>query len=458
MLHIETVQTNLDSTANDNSLHERAVSESPNHTANTSSNSATYTVLPTAIILVQGCKGGKKECRVLLDSDSQANFITDDFYRTLGLKVMPTNSTVVRIGRATNTIQGTIQVQIASRCNSFRTSITCLTMPSITTDMPNMPIQPQGLNIPYHVQLADPQFYQCRRTDMLIGAGLFWRLLCVGQHRLDAQLLLQKTQLGWILGERLPINLQSIPTICHASIDDNLHTQLQRFWELEEPTVKDDNKTDECEQHFRDTTRQDSTGRYIVSVPFKENLRNLGNSREQAQNRRLALERKLDKNLTLREQYVSFLDEYERLGHMTKLIEPIDDILPVYYLPHHAVSKDTSTTTKVRVVFDGSAKTNLGLSLNDVQRIEPTIQSDLFSILVRFRQHKYVVSADIEKMYRQILVRPENWRFQRILWRSSSNTPLHTYQLNTVLSNAGPPGYRNSMHGQVPSRQPGHHT
>ena len=432
LLHIETVHTKLDTTASDKSLHEGAVSEFPNYIANTSADSATYTVLSTAIIFVRDCKGDTKDCRVLLDSGSQANFITDDFCKRLGLKVMPANSTIAGIGKATNTIRGTVQVQIASRCNSFRASIACLIMPSITTDMPNMPIRTQGLNIPPHVQLADPQFYQCRKVDMLIGAGLFWKLLCVGQHRLDAQLLLQKTQFGWVLGGKLPTNLPSMPTICHASIDDNLHTQLQRFWELEEPTGRDNNTTDDCEQHFRDTTQQDATGRYIVSVPFKENLKNLGNSREQAHSRLLALERKLDRNVTLKEQYISFLDEYERLGHMSKLIEPIDDTLPVYYLPHHAVSKDTSTTTKVRVVFDGSAKTNSGLSLNDVQRVGPTIQSDLFSILVRFRQHKYVLSADIEKMYRQILVRPDDRRFQRILWRSSPNTPIHTYQLNTV--------------------------
>ena len=72
---------------------------------------------------------------------------------------------------------------------------------------------------------------------------------------------------------------------------------------------------------------------------------------------------------------------------------------------HHAMYKENSTAKKMRVVFDGSAKTTTGLSLNDVQHIGIPIQNDLFSIVLKFRQHRYVLSADITKMYRQILIK-----------------------------------------------------
>lgn len=45
----------------------------------------------------------------------------------------------------------------------------------------------------------------------------------------------------------------------------------------------------------------------------------------------------------------------------------------------------------------------------------PTIQQDLFSILTRFRLHKYVITADIEKMYRQVWIKPEDRKYQNIL-------------------------------------------
>ncbi|XP_043604779.1 uncharacterized protein LOC122577510 [Bombus pyrosoma] len=102
-----------------------------------------------------------------------------------------------------------------------------------------------------------------------------------------------------------------------------------------------------------------------------------------------------------------------------------------YYLPHHGVIKASSETTKVRVVFDGSAATSTGVSLNETLYTGPKLQEDLVDILLRFRLHQYVLTGDIEKMYRQFLVRPEDRRYQKIVWRNE-NGEIEAYQLNTV--------------------------
>ena len=87
----------------------------------------------------------------------------------------------------------------------------------------------------------------------------------------------------------------------------------------------------------------------------------------------------------------------------------------VYYQPHHCVFKEDSTTTKLRVVFDGSNKTKNQLSLNDCILIGPKIQDDIFHILCRFRIHQVVFTADIEKMYRQIAMNEPDRDYLRIL-------------------------------------------
>ncbi|XP_017796726.1 PREDICTED: uncharacterized protein LOC108577994 [Habropoda laboriosa] len=69
--------------------------------------------------------------------------------------------------------------------------------------------------------------------------------------------------------------------------------------------------------------------------------------------------------------------------------------------------------------------------LNDTLHIGPKIQDDLLHILLRFRIHRYVITGDIEKMYRQFIVRPEDRKYQRILWRDRDGT-IKTFQLNTV--------------------------
>lgn len=89
-----------------------------------------------------------------------------------------------------------------------------------------------------------------------------------------------------------------------------------------------------------------------------------------------------------------------------------------YYLPHHAVFKESSTSTKLRVVFDASAKTDTNVSLNDALLKGPCIKEESVSIMARFRTHKYVITVDIKKMYRQIWVTES----QRILWRETKTS------------------------------------
>lgn len=128
---------------------------------------------------------------------------------------------------------------------------------------------------------------------------------------------------------------------------------------------------------------RDSTGRYTVCLPFREKNPRLGESRSIALKRLLSLERKLHAN-TLKTEYTQVLEEYLKLGHMSEIDNPNDD---GFYMSYHPVIKRSSNTTKVRVIFNASAKTNNDISLNDVLA-GPTLQDKLFSQLVRFRFYK----------------------------------------------------------------------
>ncbi|XP_050523790.1 uncharacterized protein LOC126895682 [Daktulosphaira vitifoliae] len=160
----------------------------------------------------------------------------------------------------------------------------------------------------------------------------------------------------------------------------------------------------------------------------------LGKSYETAKRRFLSLERRLQANADIRAEYSKFMNEYKRLGHMELVTdeESKEKETRCYYLPHHAVINNNSTTTKLRVVFDASCKTDSGLSLNDVLLKGPVIQDDLLYILARFRMCKYVLTANIEKMYRHIIVGESHRDYQRIVWRDKPNGPLKIYRLRTV--------------------------
>jgi len=157
----------------------------------------------------------------------------------------------------------------------------------------------------------------------------------------------------------------------------------------------------------------------------------LGTFRLSTERRLHAIERRLERDPDLKVQYHNFMKEYEQLGHMEPAIQQ-EGNNRCYFLPHHLVFKETSSITKTRVEFYGSAKTSNGLSLNDILQVGATVQPDLYTIVLRFRTHQVCFTADIVKMYRQIVVHPEDRDLQRILWRYSTDKPIQEYRLTTV--------------------------
>ena len=127
--------------------------------------------------------------------------------------------------------------------------------------------------------------------------------------------------------------------------------------------------------------------------------------------------------------YKEFMQEYLELGHMKKVEGPLNK--SAYYMPHHGVLKETSSTTKLRVVFNASAKSGKNASLNEILMTGPTVQSSLWAILLRFRLFPFMFTADIEKMYRQIWVHEEDQQYQQILWRDEKNN-VCAFKLLTV--------------------------
>ncbi|GFW03537.1 DUF1758 domain-containing protein [Trichonephila clavipes] len=145
------------------------------------------------------------------------------------------------------------------------------------------------------------------------------------------------------------------------------------------------------------------------------------------------MERRFQVDKDFERQYKNFMIEYESLGHMMPVENNEKSMDPkIYFLPHHAVMKGDSVSTKLRVVFDGTCKPSNGNSLNSILGIGKMLQPDLFTILVKFRLNEIAFSADIQQMYRQILIDQEDQNFQRIVWRESNDSPIREYKLCTV--------------------------
>ena len=109
------------------------------------------------------------------------------------------------------------------------------------------------------------------------------------------------------------------------------------------------------------------------------------------------------------------------------------------YLPHRAVVRE-GKSTKVRVVFDASAKTpGSNRSLNDCLYNGPCLTLLLYDILIRFRIHNIAITSDLEKAYLQISVAPEHRNYLRFVWYQSindANLEIIEYRFTRVIFGA----------------------
>lgn len=388
-------------------------------------------LLSTAVVEVADIHGRYHKARALLDNGSQRCFISKSLCQLLNPKLIQSTNEVRGVGNSVVHCSQACDIVIKSCVDSsFSTYIHCYVLSRITASMPAVCNLSTQVFIPGNIQLADPDFLDFKNIDILIGADRFWDLLEDGKIKLSCGPFLQNTKLGWVISGPISNNntRQNTPIHCNISLDN----QLRLFWEIEEiPKARDAQTVEEraCEDHFVRNTTRNSEGRFCVHIPFHQSPDTLGDSYTQAERRFFALEKRLQRSSEYKKLYCNFLQEYQDLGHMTKVdsFEP-----PCYFMPHHGVFRELSTTTKLRVVFDASAPSSSGKSLNDLQLVGPPIQGDLIAILLRFRQHKYVACADVEKMYRQCLVDEGQRTLQMILWRDHPSKPIGIFKLNTV--------------------------
>ena len=139
----------------------------------------------------------------------------------------------------------------------------------------------------------------------------------------------------------------------------------------------------------------------------------------------------MESNACLRNGYADFFNKFISLTHLEPVPESESDKpeCHVNFLSHHCVHKEDPTITNLRIVFDESAKSTTGNSLNGSLMFGRTVQEDIFSILIRFRFHKVALSADIAKMDRHVALDQAGKDFHRILWRDSTSKLIQQYRM-----------------------------
>lgn len=402
-------------------------------------------VLGTAIVHIKDAWGCTHAVRALLDSGSQISAMTSDCLARLGLPKSRFHSNIVGLSQSpVAQVEGVTRCQFSSHFDSkyMFPTVDLVILPQITAALPSTHLPSSARSRYQHLLLADKHFDRSARIDVLFGADVFPNLVRshAGVEHHAGFPSAMDTKIGWVIFGSFSVANKTSLLALTTTIEQTIGDQLSRFWSVEEPVAPKIPTTEDqwCEEYFSKSTSRDSSGRFCVALPFRDlftasgpstftSSHGLGDSRVSALKRFYNLEKRLNKNPDLYAAYRKFMTEYQTLGHMVPAPKSGS-----YFIPHHPVLRSDGDLSKIRVVFDASAVSSSGRSLNDVLCTGPKLQTDLRDILLRCRTHKYIMTADIVKMYRQILVLPEDCRFQHIFWRECPDVELQEFQLRTV--------------------------
>ena len=160
--------------------------------------------------------------------------------------------------------------------------------------------------------------------------------------------------------------------------------------------------------------------RYEIELPWKNDCLPIPGNLNLCHNRLKSMHYKLNKTPEVLKEYDDIIQEQLASGIIEKVPNPEVERRNkenVHYLPHHAVIRQNRETTKLRIVYDGSAKSpGQDRSLNDCLPVGPNYIPQLVDVLTRFRWNRIAISADIEKAFLMISIQESHRDMLRFLW------------------------------------------
>ena len=401
----------------------------------------------TSQVLLTGPTRKSMVVRALLDPGAEVSILSSGVMKNLQLKRTDEWTTLKGIESPENSpARPTAMVTVSSLSNkNWSKSLKVTVLPKLDTYLPKEDLQ--FVKEMPHVKdlcLADPYFYQPRKVDILLDVALVDEVMLAEKiEGPPGTPTAWKTELGWGIRRRYVSNgvFHSPAVAMHITgqeaVDFRTDQILEKFWKMEELPKGSLNlsvQEEAVQQHYAATHYfSPPARRYVVTLPKRQTTLQLGESRKAVLDRFIKTEQSLlwKGNWA---QFQSVVQEYLTLGH-AQLVTSQELCTPtqqVYYLPMHGVFKSSSTSTKLRVVFDASSKTSTGISLNDILEAGPTLHPNLDQILIRFRSYKVALSADIGKMYREVSLSQPNRQLHRFLWREQPDQPIKDYCMNRV--------------------------
>ena len=234
-----------------------------------------------------------------------------------------------------------------------------------------------------------------------------------------------RTAFGWTLtgsvSDFVPETIKEIMYIERASTEEQIEETVRKWWETESFGTKftaseSRSRKDAFAQHLMEQTIAKCADRYQAGLLWRDQGVTMPNNKGMALSRLKSLERRLLRQPAKAKVYQGTIQNYVKKGHARKLLKSelaIND-QKRWYLPHHAVTNPNKQ--RLRVVFDAAARF-AGKSLNSELLKGPDLLQNLIGIILRFRQERIALVADVEQMFYQIRIIDDDQPAMSFLWR-----------------------------------------
>lgn len=368
-----------------------------------------------------------KRVRVVLDTGSQQSYITERLQAELALQTKGEQSMVIVTfgsrGEKSRMCE-VVDVRMQLSHGGMR-DLTVFVVPIICEALACQPITLCRDSYKHlaGLPLADPSNgLDALEVDILIGCDHYWSFITGKTKRGDDGPVGVETELGWVLSGPVgpvpyaetqttlvthTLHIESVPQQSEQSLDE----RLKSFWDLESFGIVQPDRT--MLDEFQDSIRL-VDGRYEVSLPWKDSCPVLPDNYQLSLRRLQGLLLRLRKDKDVFVEYDAIIKNQIQQG-MVEPAKPSENAARVHYLPHHGVIRRDKQTTKLRIVYDASAKIS-GSSLNDCLHAGPKFDQKILDLLLRFRAHRIALTADIEKAFLMIAISEKDRDVLRFLW------------------------------------------
>lgn len=388
-------------------------------------------LLQTARVLVYNPDAPQSslEIRAVLDTGSQRSYVTNQVKDALALKPEGEQCmSIISFGSDKRNTQRCEVVKVGMKMrDGTDKEFELFTVPLICESLTAQPIAVCVEKYDHLARLELADFSDGKTgmdVDLLVGADYYWELITGTTRRGKEGPVAIHTKVGWVLSGPAPsveqdqqsTSLITTHTLRIGALQHDLESldeTLQSFWDLESLGIKDPDRSVFTE--FEESIKF-SNDRYEVSLPWKDPHPALPDNYQLCLKRLHGLLCRLRQDPATLKEYDSIIRDQIKQGIVELVEDPeATEVGEVHYLPHHAVIRKDKETTKLRIVYDASAKSN-GPSLNNCLYTGPKFDQRIMDILLRFRSYRVGLIADIEKAFLMVSMSKKDRDVLRFLW------------------------------------------